>query len=74
MIYLADEREVADPTAGKPIGGAIRLSLPAGKFEVSLYSPVSGGYSPAISVEGGHDTVLTLPDFENDIVIRARRI
>ena len=74
VIYLADEREVADPTAGKPIGGVIRLSLPAGKFEVSLYSPVSGGYSPAISVEGGHDTVLTLPDFENDIVIRARRI
>jgi Family of unknown function (DUF6298) len=73
-IYLADEREVTDPNAGKAISGAIRLSLPAGRFEVSLYSPVSGEYSPAISVEGGHDTVLTLPGFENDIVIRARRI
>jgi hypothetical protein len=74
VMYLADEREVTDPNAGKAISGAVRLSLPAGKFEVSLYSPVSGGYSPAIAVEGGHDTVLALPEFENDIVIRARRI
>jgi len=74
VIYLADGREVTDPTAGKPINGTIRLSLPVGRFAVSLYSPVSGEYSPAISVDGGHDTFLTVPEFENDIVIRARRI
>jgi hypothetical protein len=74
VIYLADGREITDPTAGKPINGTIRLSLPVGRFAVSLYSPVSGEYSPTISVDGGHDALLAIPEFKNDIVIRARRI
>jgi hypothetical protein len=73
-IYLADDREVTDPNAGKNLGGPVRISLPSGKFEVSLYSPVSGLYSPTITIIGGNDVVFTLPAFENDIVIRARAI
>ena len=73
VAYLGDSRETTDSTAGKPINGRINLSLPAGKYEVSLYSPVTGGYSPAVLIEGGRDATLTLPAFENDIVVRARR-
>ena len=67
VIYLADGREVTCPTAGNPINGVVRLSLPAGKFAVSLYSPVSGKYSPAIAVDGGHDAVLTFPDLKTTL-------
>jgi hypothetical protein len=73
VAYLADAREVTDPTLGEAINGGVSLSLPAGHFEVSLYSPVTGEYSPAILVDGGHPAMLALPSFQHDIVIRARR-
>ena len=72
IAYLADDREVIDPAAGQPISGTVKLSLPAGKFDVTLYSPVTGQYSPAILVEGGAAS-LVLPAFTHDIVVRARR-
>lgn len=72
IAYLADDRELSDPTAGATISGAVTLHLPAGTYDVSLYSPVTGEPSPAIEVKGGADSVITLPHFKQDIVIRAR--
>ena len=71
IVYLADDREVTDPTAGEPISGLVTLSLPPGTFDVSVYSPAAGKYSPAIAVESG--ARLALPPFTHDIVIRARK-
>ena len=74
VAYLADAREVTDPAAGEPIAGEAVLALPAGSFAVSLYSPISGGSSPAVKVEGGKNVSLELLPFRHDIVIRAQRI
>jgi hypothetical protein len=71
--YLGDARELSDPSAGESIEGRIYLALPAGEFDVSLYSPVSGESSPAIPLKGGGKSAITLPSFRQDIVIRAKR-
>ncbi len=73
VAYLGDSRELTDPTAGEAISGGISLSLPLGSYNVSLYSPVTGEYSPAIAVKGGGRSVLALPQFKQDIVVRATR-
>lgn len=72
IAYLGDAREVTDPAAGQPLSGTVRLSLPDGNFDVSLYSPETGQYSPTMLVKGGIAT-LDLPPFTHDVVIRARR-
>jgi hypothetical protein len=71
VAYLADARELSDHDSGGPIGGSVSLALPAGNYEVSLYSPTTGEYSPAIQVQGGVKIIMTLPQFKQDIVIRA---
>jgi hypothetical protein len=73
VAYLADARELTDSSAGDAIEGSISFSLPAGNYDVSLYSPVTGEYSPAIEVEGGSRRQLMLSAFRQDIVVRARR-
>ena len=73
-IYLADERELDEPGAGEPISGNIVLNLPAGKFSMSCFSPVSGSYSPAIDLSGGKNLRVSLPEFRDDIVVRFRRV
>lgn len=73
ITYLADAREITEPDAGQPISGPVSFQLPGGAFQVSLYSPTSGGYSPAIAVRGGTRTSFELPPFQEDIVIRAIR-
>ena len=73
VAYLADQREVTDPTAGESIGGEVTLMLPAGIYDLTLYSPVTGEYSPAIEVHGGEKSVVALPSFKQDIVLRATR-
>jgi hypothetical protein len=73
VAYLADDREVTDPAAGEPISGDLSIALPVGAYELSLYSPTAGTYSPAIEVQGGAKTTLKLPPFTQDIVIRATR-
>jgi hypothetical protein len=73
VAYLADSREVSDSSAGEPIAGEITVTLPPGTYDVSLYSPVSGEYSPAVEVKGGEKSVMKLPAFKQDIVIRAIR-
>jgi hypothetical protein len=72
VAYLADAREVADSSAGSAIEGSVSLSLPAGNYDISLYSPATGEYSPAIQVKGGRRIDLALPSFHEDIVVRAR--
>ena len=72
-IYLADEREQDEPGAGEAINGAITVDLPAAKFLVSCYSPVTGLYSPAITISGKEETRILLPEFHHDIVVRIRR-
>jgi len=69
--YLGDDREVADPTAGEPISGSVSLNLPQGTYDLRLYSPVTGEYSPAIEIHGGKAAVVVLPAFREDIVLRA---
>lgn len=72
VAYLADSREVTDPSAGGAIQGTVKLTLPPGHFSVSLYSPVTGEASPALAIE--NNASLTLPPFHDDIVIRAQRV
>ncbi len=73
VAYLADAREVTDPAAGETISGSVSLSLPAGNYDVSIYSPVTGLYSPAIAMQGGIKGELALPPFSQDIVVHATR-
>jgi hypothetical protein len=71
--YLADAREVTDPSAGQPVNGKVSFALPAGKFVVRLYSPESGQYSPGVLLDGGKTVTIDLTPFRHDIVIRATR-
>jgi hypothetical protein len=73
VAYLADARELTDPGAGDTIAGDVSLVLPQGSYDVSLYSPVTGEYSPGIAVQGGGKYVMKLPEFKQDMVIRAIR-
>ena len=72
VAYLADRRELSDPHAGELISGSVSLELPPGEYDVALYSPTGGEYSPAIRVTGGAKYAMKLPEFKQDIVIRAR--
>jgi hypothetical protein len=73
VAYFADGRELTDAGAGEAMEGSVSLALPAGDFDVSLYSPVTGGTSPAIAVKGGSPVSVELPEFRQDIVVRAKR-
>ena len=73
VTYLADGREVTDPSAGKPVSGTVSVTLPPGQFRASLYSPVAGMYSPILLVEGGQRVTIDLPPFQNDVVLRIQR-
>jgi Cellulase (glycosyl hydrolase family 5) len=70
LVYLADAREVTDPAANSPIQAVLKLPIPAGRYEARLYSPASGGYSPAIRMESTGLAEIDLPAFREDIVIR----
>jgi hypothetical protein len=73
VAYLGDSRELEAPAAGEVLTGRVSLSLPPGAYEVRLYSPVSGEYSPAIEMMGGKPNEVILPPFRQDVVIRATR-
>ena len=72
-LYLGDSRELTDTAAGSPIGGKVELVLPVGSYNVRLYSPVTGEYSPGITMDGGRTVSIDLGTFTNDIVVRATR-
>ena len=71
--YLADGRELTDPSAGEPVSGPVSVVLPEGKFQASFYSPVAGMYSPIFLVEGGRRVTIDFPPFREDIVLRVQR-
>ncbi len=71
VAYLADARELTDPSAGQPIPGDISLRLPEGNYRICLYSPSAGVYSPSLQVHGGGPVSFELAPFVDDIVIRA---
>lgn len=73
-IYLADERELTDKDAGKPINGTIRFDLPAGIYEIFCYSPETGLYSPGINITGGKNLEYALEEVRGDLVVRIRRV
>jgi len=68
-VYLADARELTEPGCGEPIQGCISLELPAGEYQVSCFSPVTGMSSPALAIGGGAFSI-KLPVFRHDIVVR----
>jgi hypothetical protein len=71
VAYLADAREVNDPTAGQPIAGKIEIALPPGEFRVRFFSPTKGSYFDETTVKGAGTISLEVPKFEHDLVIRA---
>lgn len=73
IAYLADFREVTDPSAGDTISGKITFALPPASYDVSLYSPVTGESSPLLSLDTSASQSLILPPFRQDIVVRAVR-
>jgi hypothetical protein len=71
--YLADSREVIDPSYGSALAGAVTISLPPGSYLARLYSPSTGEYSPGIEVTGNRDVKIHLSEFKDDIVLRVTR-
>lgn len=73
IAYLADARELTDPSAGQPISGNLSFQLPAGDYRVCLYSPTAGVYSPCLPVRGGGLVTFELAPFVEDVVICVTR-
>ncbi len=71
-IYIADCREWGEPGAGELIWGELVCDLPEDEYEVACYSPITGQYSPWMSLHGGQSTRLVVPEFRHDIVLRMR--
>ena len=61
---------IENALAGSPVTGDIVMDLPEGTYHLSCYSPVTGLYSPALSIQGGQGFHCSLPEFVHDIVIR----
>ena len=72
-IYLADERELDQPGAGREISGNIVLELPTGSYQMATFSPVTGLYSPWLAVEARGPLDLELPVFKHDLIVRIRK-
>ena len=71
-IYLADAREADEPGLGEAIRGDITLSLPDGRWKVTMLNPMTGKTSRRPSINGG-ETRLKLPEFHHDVAFRVRR-
>ncbi len=74
IAYLADARELTDSSAGSPISGMLSLTLPQGKFRATLYSPLTGLYSPPLPISGGRPVAIELLPFQHDIVLRIQKV
>lgn len=73
VAYLADAREVSDATAGQPISGPVSFNLDRGTYDLSLYSPVTGVYSPSVRLPAESRVTIDLQPFQHDIVLRVIR-
>jgi hypothetical protein len=71
IAYLADAREVGDTKSGEPIEAKLLLRLPAGHYQVQLYSPLTG--TPAKPLASDVQAEIDLPAFRDDLVIRIRK-
>ncbi|NQU11100.1 cellulase family glycosylhydrolase, partial [bacterium] len=69
-VYLADDRELGAPGAGDPIAGDLVLDLPPSSFHVACFAPVTGLWSPAVTLTGGANTRIHLPEFRHDLTVR----
>jgi len=75
VAYLADDREVTDPSGGSPISGAVSLRIPKGNYRASSYSPITGASSPGIVIKGADTPVsIELAPFEHDVVLQLSRL
>jgi Family of unknown function (DUF6298) len=73
VIYLADAREVDNPTLGQPCQGRLGFTLPAGSYTAGLYSPVTGQYgNETLSLAGG-EVALELKPFQHDLVVHIQK-
>ncbi|MHC4644944.1 MAG: DUF6298 domain-containing protein [Planctomycetota bacterium] len=73
-IYIADGRELQEPGAGRDVQGDIVFDLPDGCYQMACFSPVTGLYSPWLSLAGSKTVNIQVPTFQHDIVIRIRKI
>jgi hypothetical protein len=69
VIYLADKREQEERGAGEPCAGSLEFRLPAGRYDLRIYSPVSGSYTGQSRETNGGRVTLTLEPFTHDIVL-----
>jgi hypothetical protein len=75
VAYLADDREVTDPSGGRAISGDVSLRIPEGNYRASFYSPITGASSPGIVIKGGATPVsIELAPFEHDVVLQVSRL
>jgi len=73
-IYVADAREQFDAQFGEKVrDGKLTVDLEEGSYAVSCFDPSSGGFSPPVTIQGGPRTVIGLPTFRHDIVLRLQR-
>ena len=70
-VYIADDTELvfAQTPSYQPICGTLTLDLAPGEYHLRAYSPLTGGYSPAIRLQGDVGTVIDLLPFEHDVVV-----
>src|SRR5262245_52241206 len=73
FAYLAYAREVADMKSGEAIQAKLLLHLSAGRYDGRFYSPVSGNYSPALTLSSDGKAEIDLPAFRHDLVFRIRK-
>ena len=68
--YIVDIRDLTDPNYNTAISGKVTLDIADGTYNVTIYSPEFGQSSVAMTVKGGKGTVIDLPAFKHDTVIR----
>jgi len=69
IVYVADQREVDDPSLGQPCQGRLAFTLPAGSYSARLYSPEEGRYTGEAQDLAGGETGIDLGPFSHDIVV-----
>ena len=72
-VYVVDERELSEAGCDDEISGRVKLPLPEGEYEISLYSPLTGESTPA-GRGSGPEAEIAVGPFRHDLVICARRL
>ena len=69
VVYVADQREVDDPSLGQPCQGRLAFTLPAGSYSARLFSPQEGKYTGEAQGLVDGETGIDLGPFSHDIVV-----